>query len=285
MLLAAPDYLLEKKRLPSRRPRMTFIVGMKCKNGLVLAADSLEVDGYTRRTVNKLEIFHKDDWGMCWGLAGSARVADKFSDKLKQSLDDVTQYDRGKIESVVEACLRVAGKRYPTPVGIEIVVGLFGPHSKTGKLDWHLLRAHSSDACLSLQKDACCAGTGDNTLANFIFENSKVRFLRTFQAQHLAVFVVSLMKEYADGVGGPIKIWTFVDRKPQWLPLASSEMRQFEKDFSVEDFELALMNHLESKEQKYYRQWMDEENKEAIERLEIKNKKAVGGNDKATTSG
>ena len=64
-----------KKRLPERRPRVTFIVGIRCANGLVLAADSQEGDGITKRFVNKLE------------LRGRRKLTTKFS-TFFESCDD-----------------------------------------------------------------------------------------------------------------------------------------------------------------------------------------------------
>ena len=255
---------------------MTFIVGFKCKNGLVLAADSLEGDGYSRKIVKKLEIFHKDNWGICWGIAGPSRQADKFSDKFKESLDDTKTYDRGKIEATMELCLKLVEKRYPSETGIEAVAGIFGPRRKTVDLEWLLVRGDSRSACVSLQESNCCTGSGDNSLANFILSNNDMRAARTFQAQHMAVFVTALMCEYADRIGKPIKVWTFSTKQPRWMPMSYQEVKKCEKDFSVEAFELAFFRYWESSEQRYYRQWYDEENEEAIAR-----QKTAGGKDKA----
>ena len=63
---------------------MTFIVGMRCEDGICIASDSLEADGYTKRNVKKLYWFtepHLGRWGVAWGCAGYGSVIKRFNDK------------------------------------------------------------------------------------------------------------------------------------------------------------------------------------------------------------
>jgi hypothetical protein len=70
----------------------------------VIAADSKEGDGYSNKYVNKLEVFGRPEWSICWGGAGDAPMVDKFSDKFKQSLSSVRNYDRNDIEAIADSC-------------------------------------------------------------------------------------------------------------------------------------------------------------------------------------
>jgi 20S proteasome alpha/beta subunit len=280
MLLAAKNkqYQLEKRRLPGRRPRVTFIVGIKCNNGLVLASDSQEGDGYTKKHVYKLERFDAHQWGVCWGGAGDARMVDKFSDKFKQSLEGAPKYDRNDIEAIAETCLQFVHKKYSAKSGsIEIIMGCFGGIAEAD-LRWHLYKGDSRTACLGLQKSYCCAGTGDNSLANFVLRNielvtGSVTYLRVSQAKKLAILIVSLMKEYADGVGGPTNIWEFTNPVVQWLPTLQHQVEDIEKNFPVSEIETKLTAYWIEKQN--FREYADEVNKEEIEKLrKERNKKS-----------
>lgn len=230
---------------------MTFVIGIKCMNGLVLAADSLEGDGITKNYVNKLEVYQRRDWGLCWGCSSNnARVINKFSDKFKQSLNGVKKYDRNKIEAVMETCLKGIGKRYSYQDGVALIAGLYGqkifktidpPSIKTTGMDWNLYKGDSGSACAALQEFHCCTGTGDNSLANFILRNTYFPGDRVSEVQKLAILITSLMKEYADAVGGQTRVWSLAfGNRCQWIPLLDFQIDEIEKEFSVKQIERTI---------------------------------------------
>jgi len=164
-------------------------------------------------------------------------VVDKLSDKFQLSLD-AQHFDRNKIEAVMEVCLRSVKKKYPEEA-IEIVAGLFG-RSKKNKPESYLYKADSRSCCTSLEKHYCSAGTGDNSLANFILSNTYSRFPRfvtVSEALSLGVFVTSAMKEYADGVGGPTRVFYVDYAMMQWVPLVSPRVAEIEKIFTLQELE------------------------------------------------
>ncbi len=121
-------------RLPRRNP-VTFILGMKCADGLVLCADTLETDGVTKSYRVKLASLLWDDgnseWGICWGASGHAFVCDKFKDKMRQTFKD-QPYNRAAIEDRIEVCLEFVRQSYTAQDGIAVVIGLFGRTSDKG---------------------------------------------------------------------------------------------------------------------------------------------------------
>lgn len=247
---------------------MTFILGMKCVDGLVLAADSLESDGVTKRSRKKLEIIENagGSWSACWGGSGTADVIDKFTDKLKQTLKEHFEnkpYDRNRIELFIEQCLGFIRQQYPRE-DIEITLGLAGRNIRKakgkkvelGELETHLYRGSSKTGCIALEKEYCCVGM-DVTLAAFVLSNSYFRFHRVSRGKRLAVFVTALMKEYADGVGKETRVFSITHETMQW---------EMESKNPVVQFENSVSTYIGSKEQEYFREWMDEENKEQIRR-------------------
>jgi 20S proteasome alpha/beta subunit len=233
-----------KKRLPVRRRAVTFIVGMKCSDGLVLAADSLESDGVTRRYRTKLETVDVgSEWGISWGGSGSASVVDKFSDKFKQMIGSGS-FNRHTTELSAEACLDFIRTQYTAKEQITIVMGMHGrPMQKDhygepylGVNEFHLYRGFSENACLSPEKEYCCAGM-DVTLAEFILANSYFRFMTVVEGVRLSVLATALMKKYAEGVGGPTDVRVFSYGNQIWNPLLDRELKDIEDKFPVGDVE------------------------------------------------
>jgi len=86
---------------------MTFIVGIKCPDGLVMCADSQESNGITKRNVLKLTKFsaHDKSWGMVFGCSGSSSAINNFTSKLGDAIDLNSRYERAKVEQAIEAGL------------------------------------------------------------------------------------------------------------------------------------------------------------------------------------
>jgi len=231
---------------------VTFVIGIKCMDGLVLAADSLEGDGVNKSYVTKLEVHQRPSWGMCWGGAGHARVVDKFSDKFKQCLKRVKEYDRNKIEAIMETCLTAIGKRYRYEDGITVVAGLYGANIlqtigpkpiQTVGMEWNLYKADSVSACASLQQFHCCAGTGDNSLANFLLRNVYFPGDRVLVGQKLTMMITALMKDYGDGVGGPTTVFSVtLGNRCQWIPLLNFQVEEIEKELPVKALQQDIRN-------------------------------------------
>ena len=186
---------------------MTFILGMKCADGLVLCADTLETDGVTKSYRVKLASLLWDDgnseWGICWGASGHAFVCDKFKDKMRQTFKD-QPYNRAAIEDRIEVCLEFVRQSYTAQDGIAVVIGLFGRTSDKGVIpqQWErfLYRGSSASACISPVRDYCFAGM-DVTLAQFFLSNTYHILMPTEHGKRLGVFVTNLIKRHADGVG------------------------------------------------------------------------------------
>lgn len=277
MPLRPQSYSLDRKtRLSGRRKAVTFILGVRCVDGLVLAADSLESDGVTKRSRKKLEVVWdaNGNWSACWGGSGTAEVIDKFSDKLKLVLKEQFEnkpYNRDRMELYIEQCLGFVRQQYPREK-IHLSLGLFGrPLKKKGKKaelgppETHLYRGSSETGCISLETEYCAVGM-DVTLATFILNNTYFRFHRVSRAKRLAVFVIALMKEYADGVGKETRVFSITHETMQWEPLLDREISEIESKNPVVQFENSVSAYIGTKEQEYFGEWMDEENKDQMQR-------------------
>lgn len=244
------SYLLEhKKRLSGRRKAVTFVIGMKCSDGLVLCADSLESDGVTKSYRNKLACFHWNDgieeWGLCWGGAGHAYVCDKFKDKVKQSFKDQV-YNRAAIEEKVEVCLSFIQQSYASADGVNVVMGLFGrlqqPDQFGSLWEYTLYRGSSQSACLSPIRDYGFVGM-DVSLAQFFLSNTYHSFMPLEHGKRLALFSTQLMKRHADGVGGDSTCMSYVIGSSMWDPMLDQEIAEIEKTFTLESLDVAITQY------------------------------------------
>lgn len=220
---------------------MTFIVGLKCSDGLVIAAEQLESDGVTKRYRQKIHSSTVGgEWGVIYGGSGPAYVVDKFCGKFKELIGE-DSYDRAMVELRVEACLQFVRKQYSRPSDqIDVIVGLFGrPLLKDsndkpflGIPEFHLYKGSSGTACIAEQSDYCMAGM-DCTLAGFFLDNARNPFMFVNEGTRLAFVVTSLMKKYADGCGGPIDCFAYRIGSSEWEPMLDSELKQLEVDFPI----------------------------------------------------
>jgi 20S proteasome alpha/beta subunit len=74
-----------KKRLP-RREKMTIGLGFRCSDGLVIASDTKESDGLTKRYVDKIYTVRDGDFSCALTAAGTADLIEMFSHELRTQL-------------------------------------------------------------------------------------------------------------------------------------------------------------------------------------------------------
>jgi hypothetical protein len=225
---------------------MTFILGMRCLDGMAIFGDTLESGSVVKRYRQKVhaENIHSGyGWGVAWGVAGNAHVADKFTEKLTALLGK-SAYDRLKTELVIEQCLKWIRKQYAGPEEeIDIVLGMFGtpkldPKSKEvySPPESHLYRGDSLTACLAPVRDYWQVGM-DVTLAHFLLANMRNPFGFIDEALRLGVFATAVMKQYAAGVGGDTNVFVYRANSDDWIPLLDREVSAIESDFPVKDIE------------------------------------------------
>jgi hypothetical protein len=224
---------------------MTFVLGMHCMDGMALFADTLESGGAVKRYRQKIHWQNViAGWGIAWGVAGNALVADKFSEKLR-ALVGTEDYDRYKTELIVEKCLKLMRQQYAgSEEDIEVIVGICGTppwdHKSNAVYlpnpEAHLYRGDSLTACLAPVNDYCIAGM-DVTLAAFLLRAMRNPFLRMDEALRLGVFTTAVMKEYASGVDGDTNVCIHKIGTQGWVPLLDREITVIETDFPVSAIE------------------------------------------------
>ena len=217
---------------------MTFIAGLRCPDGIVLCSDSLESDGYNKKNVQKLynhEI--EGNWGIGFGCSGTAAACTNFSDRLLELLRDFEDYDRRGTEKLVEATMAYMRKEYPAE-NLDVIVGLWG----CSPAETRLYRAQSHSQCISVESDYACAGL-DVSLARFLLDSILTPDATVFDVMYIAAFVTSIMKEKADGVGGPTQMLWHHTKGLRWAKATKSMMPKIERGgfingkFKIDDLE------------------------------------------------
>jgi 20S proteasome alpha/beta subunit len=218
-----------KLKRPLRRKVVTFILGLHCHDGLVLCSDSLEADGYTKKMVKKIFDYEiEGKWGIAFGSAGTGAACTNFSDRLLELLNDKEPYDRRGTEKLIEATMSYMRSEYPAE-SLDAVIGLWS-HSPA---ETRLYRAQSNTQCLSVESNYVCAGL-DVSLARFLLDSVFTSDACVNDGVYLAPFVTSVMKDKADGVGGPTQLLFHHAGGKRWAEPSKGAMVKIEKGGFIE---------------------------------------------------
>lgn len=218
---------------------MTFIVGLNCIDGLVLCSDSLETDGYNKTVVQKIFKYEvANEWGLAFGCSGTGAACTNFSDRLLELIDDKESYDRRGIEKLIEATMTYMRGEYPGE-SLDVVLGLWGNTPP----ETRLYRSQSNIQCLSIEAHYVCAGL-DVSLARFLLDSIFSDDVTVGDGLHLATFVTSVMKEKADGVGGPTQMFFYPIGKAKWMEGNKESIAELERrQFSFADLERSVKQY------------------------------------------
>jgi 20S proteasome alpha/beta subunit len=216
---------------------VTFIVGMKCVDGLILAADSLEADGYNKKLVQKLFKHEVEgQWGLAFGCSGTGAACTNFGDRLLELVNDKQPYDRRGTEKLIEATMAYMKSQYPSE-HLDVILGLWS----RSPLQTRLYRAQSTVQCLSVESGYVCAGL-DVSLARFLLDSLLTSDSRVSDSGYLAAFVTSVMKDKADGVGGPTQLLYYHENATRWGEPSKKVISDIEKGGFIErEFSIAAL--------------------------------------------
>ncbi|MFZ3245040.1 MAG: hypothetical protein WA185_08190, partial [Candidatus Acidiferrales bacterium] len=192
---------------------MTIGVGIRCADGLVLCADSLESDGVTKRNVNKIrEVFRNDEWGIVIASAGDADLAECFADDLGDVLADKQDFDEAWF---IRTLRKAVQETHKANLKSEFAL-LVGFYRET--------KRKTSSRIFRVQQDSAgpvsywqAVGIGGH-LSDFFLSQLYSPNISVAEALHLGVFVIARAKEHVDGCGGPTRAWCWTIGDTQWRP-------------------------------------------------------------------
>ena len=190
-------------RLRQREPRMTIALGLRCIDGIVLCADSLEEDGVTKRHVDKLWIYEvQNDWGIAIASAGESDLADSFTDGLKDILGN-SDFDEVKLLSKLKTALRSVRISYPDSE-FGFLAAVFGIPTLYSKL----FRVLDQSSHLGPVRQYQTLGTG-GALGTFLASQLYSVSMCVEEGARLGAFILARVKERTPNCGGPTSIVSY----------------------------------------------------------------------------
>lgn len=218
---------------------MTYVLGMRCGDGLVLCADSMEGDSIGKHYVQKLHVFRVENlWGLCWGCAGSGDVIRKFDSVVKTSLAKQEAYNKGQIEELIEGCLKFVMESYPAENRIYVIAGLYGT-SLDGVPEYQLYRGYSDSSCLAPENKFAVAGM-NVTVSDFFLGSTYNPLAHVDYCQRVGVVATGLMKRHAEGVDGMTSVFSYRVGSDGWKPMLDREIEAVEAQFPLSQLDEAV---------------------------------------------
>jgi 20S proteasome alpha/beta subunit len=214
---------------------MTFAAGFRFSDGIVLATDSLESDGLTKRSVDKIKFsgnVGNNSWELALTGAGPGGLLDKLFASIRSLLPVTEPYAPKKIETVVETMVAKTRSQYPDEP-FRVIVGVCGNLG----MERHLYR--SDENYLVPVSDHTHVGMG-HSLWRMLSENLYQRGMCVADGIRLAVFVMRQAIEYVSDVDEPIQVAHYTFGNQFWESLTRDEIKAIESEVSISDFRDAL---------------------------------------------
>jgi 20S proteasome alpha/beta subunit len=185
---------------------MTIAAGFVASDGILLCADTLYTDGYTKQYGEKIFTWRGNGISVCFALAGNAtmaKMAVDFCTEALSALDPGRRYFADAFDAI-RSVIKYTQHEYVDKVPLE---------ERERSRFWLLITIHTEDAGLRMYStndaaispvhDYECIGAG-RQIGMYIIEPSYWRFMTVSQMSVLAIHALTAAKERVDGVGGRI---------------------------------------------------------------------------------
>ncbi len=147
-------------------------------------------------------------------------------------------YDRYRLEDLLETLVKKIREDYPND-RLSLVVAFWGI-SRDDKHDLRLYSVKETSHCLSVEECFACAGM-DTSLGRFLLDSIYRKYLSVGEGEQVAVFITSVMKEKADGVGGPTQLTGHHVGERKWVESHQDLIAEAEaKRYIIDDVEGAI---------------------------------------------
>jgi hypothetical protein len=188
-----------KQRYPWGKPkekRMTIAAGFVGRDGILLCADTMHTDGYTKFYDDKLFTWTGHGAAVCFAVAGNATIAKMAVHSCKAALDSIEEADlsSGRILSEIQTIFKSVQEQYiDTRPAHELnnaqIYCLFG------------IQMRSETGVIAPVAKFDCIGVG-RQLGFYIIEPSYRQDMSVSELAILAIHALAAAKERTDGVGG-----------------------------------------------------------------------------------
>jgi len=224
---------------------VTIVLGLRCRSGIVLAADSQRTEGGFREPIQKL---FATGSGITWGTAGSIPVQQALHGLMRQPAISPAA-PLGDVQDAIVAAVAAARRRVRESIDREsdvadLIAGLFAWRGPDGL---HLLRVpHNNPSAFATRFDAVGnALKGDRTL--FAFSRSAHLGYDTLPIGAATMVAHSIaddvIRASPSAVGGPVQIALVTDSEALVMPEPRLQLvrdsvdafREHQREFIVRD--------------------------------------------------
>jgi 20S proteasome alpha/beta subunit len=241
---------------------MTLIVGLKCANAVILAAEMEESVGYTaKRNIYKLTHLSGDDWHVIIGGAGDSAICENVIRRLLREFNGIKDLTERRLTDAIDEVLSHAYTKYidpdPRSDGLALIIGAsFGQE---------LLLISTHKRIYQIEDDYAHAGYGAD-LASYWLERLHVDQGASWEEHlNLAAFVLMEVKESSQFCGGGSHAFVLqAPPNPRWRFIGEGSMMGLENflrgpEFTGPIFQKLMNTRLDFKKNARDRNDYDEE--------------------------
>ena len=221
---------------------MTFIVGLTCADGVLLCTDSLEDDGITKKTVDKIAMMGTSEWGIAIAGAGPGQTIEKLYAEVRRSLPQ-GKFDRTLIENTIETAVSDFQSKYVQTHSdqFQVLVAIYSyPIGHRSLYQASCLLGQS--VVLSPVGDECRIGAG-NELWRLMADSLYTGKNCVEDNVRLAIFGTRLAIKYASGVDGPVQVVSYTFGDQFWKVHSRKEIASIESELHLDSFQDALRRY------------------------------------------
>ena len=218
---------------------MTIALGYRCIDGFVLATDSYESDGITKKMVDKIWSYEvQDSWGIAIASAGEADLADSFNESLREVLGN-SDFDHAKLMAKLKLAIASTRRTYPESQ-LSMLIGVYGQPA-AGFHVASLYRVYDASMHLGPVTGHQSLGIGAS-VSKFLCEHAYGMTVHVAEAARMAVFTIARVKEHVDGCDGPTSMITYTRDKinASFKIWGRPEIDSIEAELNAKDFRAAF---------------------------------------------
>jgi len=246
ILRPKPQRLPRPIKVGPKDNRLTLVVGLKCHDAVVLAAETEESVGITaKRNVYKLDRISGDDWTLVVGGAGDSVIAANATRRIARGLKDHNELTDEVLCDVIDDVLAAVHTKYidtdPTSDGIGLIIG-----AVTSDNELHLISTQKR--AFQFQDRYAYAGVGVD-LAIYFLDRLYDHSFSWEDAAKVAGFVLMQVKEASQFCSGESQIYALqVPPNPRWRSLGSWAVLDIENNCNtlVSSFTEEVLKELRS---------------------------------------
>ncbi len=215
---------------------MTIALGLKCLDGIVILADSLETDGVTKKYVDKIWSYQVgQEWGISIASAGEADLADSFNDTLDGILGN-EGFDEIKLMGKLKSAIAQTRRAYPDSE-LAMIIGVFGP-----QMVKKLYRVTADSKHLGPIRIYEALGIG-SSLVKFLCSQMFGQFILVEEAIRFGIFALSRCNEHVDGCGGPISVISKNKDNKGWTVEPPNRVLEIQTELAAGSFRRSLIDY------------------------------------------